>query len=108
VILEGLKSGVFLFHGGLNQWFPMPELPNFSGYNRDKRSPVDPPKVTKSQSQLLIEKLESTDKSLDSFIREDLGLSGEKVEKMKQAIALTVKDREDLLEKFNLVSKGYG
>jgi hypothetical protein len=100
--------GRAIFHGGLNQWFPMPELHNFSGYNRDKRSPVDPPKTNKSQSQLLIEKLESTDKSLDSFIREDLGLSGEKVEKMKQAIALTVKDREDLLEKFNLVSKGYG
>jgi hypothetical protein len=100
--------GRAIFHGGLNQWFPMPELHNFSGYNRDKRSPVDPPKTNKSQSQLLIEKLESTDKSLDSFIREDLGLSGEKVEKMKQAIALTVKDRKDLLEKFNLVSKGYG
>ena len=94
--------GRAIFHGGLNQWFPMPELHNFSGYNRDKRSLVDPPKVTKSQSQLLIEKLESTDKSLDSFIREDLGLSGEKVEKMRQAIAQTIKGRKDLLEKFNV------
>jgi hypothetical protein len=95
-----------IFHGGLNEWIPMPELPNFSGYNRDKRSFVEPPKTNKSQSQLLIEKLESTDKSLDSFIREDLGLSGEKVEKMRQAIALTIKDRKDLLDKFNLVLKG--
>jgi hypothetical protein len=92
-----------IFHGGLNEWIPMPELPNFSGYNRDKRSFVEPPKTNKSQSQLLIEKLESTDKSLDSFIREDLGLSGDKVEKMRQAIALTIKDRKDLLEKFHLI-----
>ena len=98
--------GRVIFHGGLNQWFPMPELHNFSGYNRDKRSLVDPPKVTKSQSTILIEKLESTNKSLDSFIREDLGLSGEKVEKMKQAIALIIKDRKDLLKKFHLIQKG--
>ena len=91
-----------IFHGGLNEWIPMPELPNFSGYNRDKRSFVEPPKTNKSQSQLLIEKLESTDKSLDSFIREDLGLSGDKVEKMKQAIALTIEDRKDLVEKFTV------
>ncbi len=26
-----------VFHGALNEWFPMPELPNLSGYNRDKR-----------------------------------------------------------------------
>ena len=98
--------GRAIFHGGLNQWFPMPELHNFSGYNRDKRSFIEPPKTNKSQSQLLIEKLESTDKSLDSFIREDLGLSGEKVEKMRQAIALTIKDRKDLSEKFHLIQKG--
>ena len=98
--------GRAIFHGGLNQWFPMPELHNFSGYNRDKRSLVDPPKVTKSQSTILIEKLESTDKSLDGFIREDLGLSGEKVEKMREAIALTIEDRKDLLEKFHLIQKG--
>ena len=91
-----------IFHGGLNEWIPMPELPNFSGYNRDKRSFIEPPKTNKSQSQLLIEKLESTDKSLDSFIREDLGLSGEKVEKMRQAIAQTIKGRKDLLRKFNV------
>ena len=92
-----------IFHGGLNEWLPMPELHNFSGYNRDKRSFIEPPKTNKSQSELLIEKLESTDKSLDNFIREDLELSGDKVEKMKQAIAQTIKGRKDLLRKFRFI-----
>ena len=92
-----------IFHGGLNEWLPMPELHNFSGYNRDKRSFIEPPKTNKSQSELLIEKLESTDKSLDNFIREDLGLSGDKAEKMKQAIAQTIKGRKDLLRKFRFL-----
>lgn len=32
------EIGRAIFHGGLNQWFPMPVLPNPSGYNRDTRS----------------------------------------------------------------------
>lgn len=98
-----------IFHGGLNSWFPLPEMKNFSGYNRDKRcfeeSPT-PNTTEKSQSQLLIEMLELTNKSLDTFIAEDLGLTGEKFIKMKDAIALLIKDRQDLLEKFCLTQKG--
>lgn len=95
-----------IFHGGLNSWFPMPEMQNFSGYNRDKRCFEESPNTTskKSQSQLLIERLESTNKSLDTFITEDLGLTSEKFVKMKEAIALLIKDRQDLILKFTEVA----
>jgi hypothetical protein len=45
--------------------------------------------------------LELTNKSLDTFIAEDLGLTGEKFIKMKDAIALLIKDRQDLIKKFS-------
>lgn len=32
--------GRAIFHGGYNEWFPMPELPNYSGYNRDERQVI--------------------------------------------------------------------
>lgn len=32
------EIGRAIFHGGLNQWFPMPTLPNPSGYDRDSRT----------------------------------------------------------------------
>lgn len=32
------EIGRAIFHGGLNQWFPMPTLPNPSGYDRDNRT----------------------------------------------------------------------
>lgn len=97
-----------IFHGGLNRWFPMPMLRNFSGYNRDERKFVDQADTCversrnkpKSQTDLLIKKLESTDKSLDGFIAEELGVTGAKGKKMKQAIDKILQNRSDLVTKF--------
>lgn len=38
VICSKSEIGRAIFHGGANKWFPMPTLPNPSGYNRDKCS----------------------------------------------------------------------
>ncbi|NDJ21004.1 hypothetical protein GS682_04955 [Nostoc sp. B(2019)] len=89
-----------IFHGGLNEWFPMPQMTNYSGYDRDNRTFLNAPK---NQAQILISKLEATDKtSLDSFILEDLGITGEKKERMRQGIleAIAGLNRNDLLQKF--------
>ncbi len=88
--------GRAIYHGGLNDWFPMPELPNYSGYNRDTRS------FTNQQTALLA-KLEATQETtLDGFVTNELGLSGEKAEKMLQAAALVLQqcDRKLLIAKF--------
>lgn len=40
-ICKQSEIGRAIFHGGLNQWFPMPVLPNPSGYDRDNRKFVE-------------------------------------------------------------------
>ena len=43
-ICEQSPIGRAIFHGGLNEWYPMPILPNPSGYDRDNRRSVEKPK----------------------------------------------------------------
>ena len=90
-----------IYHGGINEWMPMPKLANFSGYNRDERQFERSKSQPKNQTELLIQKLESTDKSLDRFISEELGLSGEKALKMKGAIAKILETNPSLNKKFH-------
>jgi DNA gyrase/topoisomerase IV subunit A len=86
-----------IYHGGLNEWFPMPELPNHSGYNRDTRSFVN-------QETALLAKLEaSAETTITGFVANELGLSGEKAAAMETAIRKTLDecDRHSLIKKFN-------
>ena len=78
----------------------MPKLTNFSGYDRDSRTFIDSPQ---SQTELLLQKLEKTNKnSLDAFIVEDLGITGDKIKQIKQGIysAIAQHNRSGLLDKF--------
>lgn len=87
-----------LYHGGFNEWFPMPELPNHSGYNRDTRSFIN-------QETALFAKLEATQEStIAGFVANDLNLSGEKANAMESAICkvLDESDRPSLKNKFNV------
>ena len=89
--------GRAIYHGGLNDWLPMPELPNYSGYNRDTRSFVN-------QEAALLVKLEATQEtSIAGFVANDLGLTAEKAAAMELAInkALSECDRPSLVKKFN-------
>ncbi|MBW4480052.1 MAG: hypothetical protein KME54_25245 [Tolypothrix brevis GSE-NOS-MK-07-07A] len=93
--------GRAIYHGGLNDWLPMPELPNYSGYNRDTRSFVN-------QEAALLVKLEATQEtSIAGFVANDLGLTAEKAAAMELAInkALNECDRPSLVKKFNASSK---
>jgi hypothetical protein len=42
-ICEQSPIGRAIFHGGLNNWYPMPVLPNPSGYDRDNRKAIEQP-----------------------------------------------------------------
>ncbi|MBW4668397.1 MAG: hypothetical protein KME60_13465 [Cyanomargarita calcarea GSE-NOS-MK-12-04C] len=88
--------GRAIYHGGFNQWFPMPELPNYSGYNRDTRS-------FSNQQTALLAKLEATQETtVNEFVTNELGLSGDKAEKMLTAVAevLEQEKRKSLIAKF--------
>ncbi|QLE42203.1 hypothetical protein FD723_18440 [Nostoc sp. C052] len=92
--------GRALFHGAINEWLPMPQMENYSGFDRDSRTFINP---AKNQTELLIQKLQQSNKnSLDSFILEDLGITGDKKERMRQGIleAIALHNRNDLLQKF--------
>lgn len=44
-ICEQSPIGRAIFHGGLNEWYPMPVLPNPSGYDRDNRKSIEQPRI---------------------------------------------------------------
>lgn len=111
-----------IYHGVLNKWLPMPELENFSGYNRDEREFTQRPgqtdaltdeereslnsrtKTATTQSEILIQKLEvTTAKSLEAFITSDLNIPPDKVEEVYKKILdlLAATDRMDLFTKFD-------
>ncbi len=93
--------GRALYHGAINEWLPMPKMENYSGFDRDSRTFINP---AKNQTELLIQKLQQSNKnSLDSFILEDLGITGDKKERMRQGIleAIALHNCNDLLNKFS-------
>lgn len=118
--------GRCIYHGLLHKWLPMPELENFSGYNRDKREFKQRPGQTDaltdnerqslntridsttatapSQGDMMIQKLEATEaKSLETFITDDLKTPANKVEEVYRKILdlLAATDRMDLFTKFD-------
>ncbi|AFY45735.1 hypothetical protein [Nostoc sp. PCC 7107] len=83
--------GRAVYYGGINEWFPMPQLKNFSGYDRDTNKFIDSTpsnqqpfgtennssdkSLTQAQQMLaLLEKTTAT--SIDEFIRQELNLDG--------------------------------
>ncbi|MBD0387803.1 MAG: hypothetical protein ICV54_15130 [Nostoc sp. C3-bin3] len=84
--------GRAVYYGGINQWFPMPQLKNFSGYDRDAKqfidstpsehrashaeanSSIETPKTQAQQMLALLEK--TTANSIDEFIEKELKLDG--------------------------------
>ncbi len=98
-----------IFHGALNSWYPMPELPNLCGYDRDKRKYLDTRNSkSNSQSAIMIEKLErTTQKTIDDFICEDLK-SPERLAELKTAIINLIKQsgHKGLMYKFSEVHHG--
>ncbi|MBD2249216.1 hypothetical protein, partial [Nostoc sp. FACHB-888] len=91
-IAAQLPVGRAVYYGGINQWFPMPQLKNFSGYDRDTKqfvnsapseqhsssteanSSVDAPKTQAQQMLALLEKTKAN--SIDEFIQTELKLDG--------------------------------
>jgi hypothetical protein len=118
-----------VFHGGLNAWYPMPKLPNPSGYDRDSRSfiqqdtPVqdatscsprsaeqDYSDADKEQANAaIIAALRTTSHNkLWDFCRDDLGLQNtEEIKEVMEAIANLIFDFDlpSIKDKFNLQSK---
>ncbi|MBW4566275.1 MAG: hypothetical protein KME32_35475 [Mojavia pulchra JT2-VF2] len=84
--------GRAVYYGGINEWFPMPQLKNFSGYDRDTNkfinsvpsdqqsshteanSSVDAPLTQAQQMLALLEKTKAN--SIDEFIQNELKLDG--------------------------------
>ncbi|MDB9369171.1 hypothetical protein PN456_09395 [Nodularia spumigena CS-586/05] len=103
-----------IFHGTYNQWFPMPELTNYSGYDRDSRTFISeqPTQVQTTQTQtqpktqvdLMIYRLEiSSQLTLEEFIENDLKAPyGSNKNQLKTAIIEMLHEarRTDLLNKF--------
>lgn len=91
-----------IFHGGLNEWFPMPKMTNYSNYDRDSRTFIQD--KSQSQTQKLIQQLEKTSQpTIEAFIEFDLRITDPtKKQQMQTAIAQVLKasGRQDLISKF--------
>lgn len=118
-----------MFHGAMNKWIPVPELANYSGYNRDKREfasrpgqqdaltdqereelrdatsavKTQAPPKTDNTEQLINKLSRSRQTSLEDFIAKDLK-APERIQELKPAIVSVLREakRNDLLEAFNL------
>ncbi|BCL39828.1 hypothetical protein [Nostoc sp. MS1] len=99
--------GRAVYYGGVNEWFPMQLLQNFSGYDRDNKRFLDQPKTndssqaadldatetSQSQSQRVLALLErTTASSLDEFIHNELKLSGTQAHLVRVGIEKLLKD----------------
>src|SRR5689334_12111854 len=83
--------GRAVYYGGSNEWFPMRQLKNLSGYDRDSNKFIDSepssqqstqietksPGTPTTQAQQMLALLEKTTAtSIDEFIRQELKLDG--------------------------------
>ncbi len=105
--------GRCIFHGGLNRWLPMPELENFSGFNRDQRTLIQDSKTTihdattKLQTDAVTDMLDFLRKSqaltLRDFIIKDLDQK-DGVDDIFNALvgAMRTRDDKELLARFNI------
>lgn len=59
--------GRAIFHGGLNEWYPMPILPNPSGYDRDNRRSVEQPDTRLTVNTEVFDTVQKPTISLDSI-----------------------------------------
>ncbi|BAY41930.1 hypothetical protein NIES2111_63260 (plasmid) [Nostoc sp. NIES-2111] len=99
--------GRAVYYGGLNEWFPMQLLQNFSGYDRDSKKFLDQPKTndssqaadldatetSQSQSQRVLALLErTTASSLNEFIHNELKLEGTQAHLVRVGIEKLLKD----------------
>ncbi|BAT56936.1 hypothetical protein NOS3756_59480 (plasmid) [Nostoc sp. NIES-3756] len=99
--------GRAVYYGGVNEWFPMQLLQNFSGYDRDNKKFLDKPKTndssqaadldatetSQSQSQRVLALLErTTASSLDEFIHNELKLEGTQAHLVRVGIEKLLKD----------------
>ncbi|BAY41389.1 hypothetical protein NIES2111_57850 (plasmid) [Nostoc sp. NIES-2111] len=99
--------GRAVYYGGVNEWFPMQLLQNFSGYDRDNKKFLDTPKTndssqaadldatetSQSQSQRVLALLErTTASSLDEFIHNELKLNGTQAHLVRVGIEKLLKD----------------
>ncbi|ABA24957.1 conserved hypothetical protein (plasmid) [Trichormus variabilis ATCC 29413] len=99
--------GRAVYYGGVNEWFPMQLLQNFSGYDRDNKKFLDTPKTndssqvadldatetSQSQSQRVLALLErTTASSLDEFIYNELKLDGTQADLVRVGIEKLLKD----------------
>ncbi|MEA5574072.1 hypothetical protein [Calothrix sp. UHCC 0171] len=116
--------GRAIFYGGLNEWFPMPKLPNYSGFDRDSRQFIDEPttieendesadfkrtspKLSKvSQTEKMIKMLAATSEcSISDFIKKELKINN--INQEKELIAgiieiLNERREWQLIKKFSL------
>jgi hypothetical protein len=92
-----------LYHGAINEWIPMPQMINYSGFDRDSRTFIKD--NSQPQTQKLIQQLEKTTQtSIMGFIELDLKISDPtKKQQMQTAIlqVLEASDRHDLINKFS-------
>ncbi len=117
--------GRAIFYGGLNEWFPMPKLPNYSGFDRDNRRFInEQPTLSQdvntsginqesrqnaqvlSHSERIIQMLTATsESSLLEFIKKELNVTNH--HQKEQVVAgisevLQSQGRFDLIAKFGL------
>jgi len=117
--------GRAIFYGGLNEWFPMPKLTNYSGFDRDNRrfineQPTIPQDVNTSginqksrqkmqvlsHSERIIQMLTATsESSLLEFINKELNVTNHHQKEQVMAGIIEVlqsQGRFDLIAKFGL------
>ncbi len=113
------KTKRAIFWGGTSKWYAMPVLENYSSYNRDEDKPTGDALSTSDRASLrdatavataanpvdavaqMVNKVARTKyNNLADFIKHDL--KSDNTDEIKLAVVNTIRDRTDLLEKFNL------
>jgi hypothetical protein len=118
-ICQKSTIGRAIYHGGLNTWYPMPILTNYSGYDRDNLRFVGDEKQansvllqveniqTSSPIENMVASIETTRQpNIDGFLTHDLKVFEPlKREMLKKSITQVLRDKQrfDLLQKLGIV-----